>query len=101
RPINADEIIYGGLGDDFLHSGAGDDAISGAEVLSVSYVQVWTVPGSVWLSGAARSDLNRPFNPGDALRFNAKNSVNYNGTIRADEFALYDEFHAMQKIMLD
>src|SRR6185437_3892589 len=36
----ADDIIYGGLGNDWLHCGAGDDAISGAEALPQSYVQI-------------------------------------------------------------
>ena len=30
-------MIYGGLGDDFLHAGAGDDAVSGAEALPAFY----------------------------------------------------------------
>jgi hypothetical protein len=36
-PQNADDIIYGGLGNDFLHGGSGDDAISGTEALVEYY----------------------------------------------------------------
>jgi Ca2+-binding RTX toxin-like protein len=35
---DANDIIYGGLGDDFLHGGSGDDAISGAEALPQFFV---------------------------------------------------------------
>jgi Ca2+-binding RTX toxin-like protein len=35
--LNADDIIYGGLGNDWLHGGSGDDAISGAEALEEFY----------------------------------------------------------------
>jgi len=35
--LNADDIIYGGLGNDWLHGGCGDDAISGAEALEEFY----------------------------------------------------------------
>jgi Ca2+-binding RTX toxin-like protein len=35
--LNADDIIYGGLGNDWLHGGCGDDAISGAEALQEFY----------------------------------------------------------------
>ena len=34
---SANDVIYGGLGDDFLHGGPGDDAISGAEALREFY----------------------------------------------------------------
>ena len=43
-PKYANDIIYGGLGDDWLHGGSGDDAISGAEALPVSYTQRWATP---------------------------------------------------------
>jgi Ca2+-binding RTX toxin-like protein len=31
------DVLYGGLGDDFMHAGAGDDALSGAEALAEFY----------------------------------------------------------------
>ena len=31
------DVIYGGTGDDFIHAGAGDDAVSGAEALAEFY----------------------------------------------------------------
>ena len=35
-----DDIIFGGLGSDWIHGGSGDDAISGAEALTLSYTQI-------------------------------------------------------------
>jgi Ca2+-binding RTX toxin-like protein len=49
-PQSADDILYGGLGNDFIHAGAGDDAVSGAEALDPYYAS--------------------PVNPGDVLRYN-------------------------------
>ena len=37
NPMFADDVIFGGLGKDFLHGGSGDDAISGAEAIGESY----------------------------------------------------------------
>jgi Ca2+-binding RTX toxin-like protein len=67
---NADDIMYGGLGNDSMHGGSGDDAMSGAEALAVYF--------------------NRPFNPSDVLRYGAKN---------AGEFFDYDEFEPLTRIM--
>lgn len=82
--LGDDDIIYGGLGSDFLHGGAGDDAMSGAEALPVSAAQV---SGALLITG-----YDTPVNPGDVLGFEA---------YKADEFALYDEFNPLRKIMLD
>ncbi len=70
-PSYADDIIYGGLGGDFLHGGAGDDAMSGAEALPQFY--------------------NDPQNTGDVLRY---------GQQREGEFAAYDEFDPLRKILV-
>jgi Ca2+-binding RTX toxin-like protein len=35
--IGHNDVLYGGLGDDWLHAGAGDDAVSGAEALALYY----------------------------------------------------------------
>jgi Ca2+-binding RTX toxin-like protein len=35
--VGGNDVIYGGLGDDFLHAGAGNDAVSGAEALASFY----------------------------------------------------------------
>ena len=67
-PHNADDIIYGGLGNDWLHGGSGDDAMSGAEALAEFY-------GS-------------PINLGDVLAYN----------INTGEFAEYDEFEPLEAI---
>ena len=98
---NADDIIFGGLGDDWLHGGSGDDAILGGEALAGAYTQVYNNDGE--LTGIARSDYNRPFNPVDALRYNPLDADgwHYDRTHRAGEFALYDEYDPLRKIMLN
>ena len=64
-----DDIIFGGLGSDWMHGGSGDDAISGAEALKLSYTQIAECR-VLDLTGIAETDYYHPFNPGDALRFN-------------------------------
>jgi len=71
-PLFADDIIYGGLGGDFLHGGPGDDAVSGAEALPMYY--------------------DAPNNPGDVLKF---------GVYRAGEFGAYDEYDPLSKVYWD
>lgn len=66
----SDDIIYGGLGSDFLHGGSGDDAISGAEALPEFF--------------------EAPINPGNVLGYNPATG----------EFAAYDEYDPLRKIML-
>ncbi len=69
RPLRADDIIYGGLDSDFLHGGAGDDAMSGAEALP--------------------SFFAAPFNPGNVLAY---------GMHKTGEFANYDEYDPWRKV---
>lgn len=112
----ADDIIFGGLGSDFLHGGSGDDAISGAEALDHAYVPKYTagVPGGplVDLGYAAMKALvvtppsNLPegaANPGGALSFYDEDTdgLHLNNRFRAGEFDLYDEFNALRKVMLN
>ena len=75
-PQFADDIIFGGLGGDFLHGSSGDDAISGAEATFDLFVA--------------------PDNPGDVLGYG-----NVVLTGRANEFAAYDEFDPWRKIRVD
>jgi Ca2+-binding RTX toxin-like protein len=82
-PMFADDIIFGGLGRDFIHAGAGDDAVSGAEALGEAYL----VNGG----GLVRSDFNRPTNPGDALDYNETTTL----------FAQYDANNPMRRILLN
>jgi Ca2+-binding RTX toxin-like protein len=67
-PHNADDIIYGGLGSDWLHGGSGDDAMSGAEALALFY--------------------GDPINLGDVLAYSTSTG----------EFFLYDEFEPLLEI---
>jgi Ca2+-binding RTX toxin-like protein len=59
-PLHANDIIFGGWDDDFLHGGSGNDAISGAEALL-------SVNGSWTFDGLHQISWDRPFNPGNAL----------------------------------
>jgi hypothetical protein len=82
--LAADDIIYGGWGNDFLHGGAGDDAISGAEA-----------PTSIdVLKGYPSYD--NPFNPGDILGYGDEKIGG--GSAKAGEFAWYDEYNPLVKI---
>ncbi len=71
-PQQADDIIFGGWGSDFLHAGDGDDAVSGAEALEEFF--------------------DAPENAGNVLRY---------GEDRAGEFAAYDEFNPRHLIQVD
>src|SRR5262249_36033665 len=46
RPQGASDIICGGWGNDYIHAGAGDDAISGAEAPVVSYTNNYDQNGN-------------------------------------------------------
>ncbi|MBP1920954.1 calcium-binding protein, partial [Youngiibacter multivorans] len=70
-PQHADDIIYGGLGNDFLHGGSGDDAISGAEALAEFYMA--------------------PLNIGNVLGYNATTTL----------FAAYNPKAPMARVMVD
>ena len=100
-PKNADDIIFGGLGSDWLHGGSGDDAILGGEALSLAYTQTYDISGT--LTGVTRSDYYRPYNPVDALRYNPEDvdGWHYDRTRRAGEFALYDEYDPLRTITLN
>ena len=83
-PVYANDVIFGGLDSDFLHGGAGDDAISGAEALVLAYAP--TYGGSV-----IRTDWSRPFNDGTLLGYDA----------RTGRFALYDPRDPRRRVMLN
>ncbi|NDV63154.1 LEPR-XLL domain-containing protein [Puniceicoccales bacterium CK1056] len=87
-PLHADDIIYGGLGNDFLHGGSGDDLVSGAEALPEAWFAVYGPGGS---STDVRSDYTVPYNPGNALAYEA---------LRVEEFGAYDEYNPLRKIIL-
>ncbi len=121
-PVYADDIIFGGLGADFLHGGSGDDAVSGAEALMESYGQRYDSSGQV--AGTVRIDFTRPYNPGDALHFGPDDDswrlladldtglsdtdltstavdVSQAGLAsRLGDFALYDEYDPRRKVQL-
>ena len=60
---NADDVIFGGWDNDFLHGGSGDDAISGAEARPTSYVQYFDpVTGNP--TGLTLRRLEPPVEPG-------------------------------------
>ena len=52
-----------------MHGGAGDDAISGAEALTESYVNNYTQDGAL-IGAPMRSDFEHPVNPGNVLGYN-------------------------------
>ena len=68
NPHQSDDVIYGGLGSDWLHGGSGDDAISGAEALA--------------------SFFAAPVNAGNVLAYSTLTG----------EFAQYLEFEPLKRI---
>jgi Ca2+-binding RTX toxin-like protein len=102
----ADDIIFGGLGSDWLHGGSGDDAISGAEALEHAYVPVYAANGDPYAVldlGYLAVGLPAETNPGDVLAFSPTDAdgQHTNNRFRAGEFDLYDEYDPRLKIMLD
>jgi len=99
---NSDDIIFGGWGSDWIHGGSGDDAISGAEALTVGYAQHFDSAGNP--VGLEFIDFAHPWNPGDVLHFgadtNAWHSNNHNA-LRLGEFLLYDEYDPRRVILLN
>ncbi|MGH3368813.1 MAG: hypothetical protein ACRDPR_02330, partial [Nocardioidaceae bacterium] len=134
---NSDDVIFGGLGGeilpsyplvighrsnenppiglprgvqgDFLHGGAGDDAIAGGEAIWNWYTQVWRNGVLYDRDGdgnadAVRTDWTRPYNPGDLLHFGEDHDAWHDqGPIvnRLGEFALYDEYDPRRTILLN
>lgn len=84
-PTLADDIIYGGLGNDWLHAGWGDDAVSGAEALPEFYSTAGRVNG---------------YDPdgGDILGYNTATGE-FNGKAGTPGAGnLYDEYNPMTQI---
>ena len=103
-----DDIIFGGLGNDWLHGGSGDDAISGAEAMPKSYVQVYEgtcqqdTPLDDCVDRLMRLDYGHPWNDGDTLHFGADtNPWHSNGHTqsRLGEFLLYNEYDPRRAIL--
>ncbi len=82
-PRFANDVIYGGLDSDFLHGGAGDDAVSGAEALLTSYAPTYA-------GGVVQTDWAHPFNDGRLLGFNTATGM----------FPLYDSADPRRRIRL-
>ena len=102
NPLFADDVIFGGLGVDFLHGGDGDDAISGAEALVDSYAPRFDDQGN--FVGLYKSDFSSPYNPSDILKF-GEDSDPWNDPKpikqRLGEFFLYDEYDPRRVILFD
>ena len=102
----ADDIIFGGLGSDWLHGGSGDDAISGAEALAHAYVPLYAADGITPVGtldlGYLAVGIPSPQNPGDVLGFNSQDldGRHLNNRFRAGEFRLYDEYDPLRQILL-
>jgi Ca2+-binding RTX toxin-like protein len=95
EPLYANDIIFGGRGNDFLHGSAGDDAISGAEALPEFFAAPIN-PGNALRFDADRiefADYNEddPWSRIDPFFLNLAPSGDPNGTLPADE-AIDDNF---------
>lgn len=118
--LRFNDIVFGGLGNDFVHAGDGDDAVSGAEALPAYHSGTGFGgfgPVNTFLQDMQDAPPNgtpdladepfwfgfAPYNPGDILRFEGKEVVDGTGQDPAtrDEFAWYDEFDPRRKLMFD
>ncbi len=100
---NSDDIIFGGWDNDFIHGGAGDDAVSGSEALTSSY-NVHFDDASAGSTGVDVIDWEHPYNPGDALHFGADTNPwhsNHHVAQRLGEFYLYDEYDPRRIILFN
>jgi len=107
-PNNADDIVFGGWDDDFLHGHAGDDMLSGAEALIEAYTQLYLgTPCEQEVDcadGLVRSDWTRPYNSGDMLHFGDDTNPwhsNQHVSQRLGEFLLYDEYDPRRTILFN
>jgi len=106
----ADDIIFGGLGNDWLHGGSGDDAISGAEALEHAYVPDYydsdgdpaTLILDLGYEVAGDPTKLDMMNPGGVLAYNSVDldGRHLNNRFRPGEFALYDEYDPRRLILL-
>ncbi len=107
---NSDDIIFGGWGGDWIHGGAGDDAISGAEAIGAGqagfatggFAQHFDADGDP--IGLEYIDFAHPWNPGDVLHFGADTNpwhANNHNELRLGEFYLYDEYDPRREIRFD
>jgi Ca2+-binding RTX toxin-like protein len=97
RPLYANDIIYGGGGDDSIHGGAGDDAISGAEALAGTLAAnksfLLTTITPVADREPYESDFAHPYNQ-------ATRSVPNRRVMHATKFDLYDANDPLRTILL-
>jgi len=107
-----DDIVFGGLGNDFLHGGSGDDAMSGAEALPLAFVQTYRNPCALQqdqdldacVEGLRRLDYGHPWNDGDVLHFGADTNpwhANNHIASRLGEFLLYNEYDPRRAILFN
>jgi hypothetical protein len=93
RPLYANDIIYGGWGNDSMHAGAGDDAISGAEAPVLSFTNSYDNAGAK-IASHLQSDFHHPFNPGNPLGYQT-------GGVNVTKFDLYDANDPLREILLN
>ncbi|HEY3003212.1 MAG TPA: hypothetical protein VGJ44_12765, partial [Kribbellaceae bacterium] len=104
---NSDDILFGGLDNDFIHGAVGDDAMGGNEALLVAYEQTYNPICDQQVNcanGLVRSDWTRPYNAGDMLHFGSDTNPwnsNHHNAARLGEFFLYDEFDPRRTILFN
>ena len=107
NPVDADDIIFGGLGHDSLHGGPGDDAISGAESLSLAAVRVFrdndTADGQPDDGHMVVTGYDRPLVLSDIEQQLGVGPLHVLGyeELKAEEFAAYDEYDPRTRITVD
>ena len=115
--VSYDDIIFGGLGTDFIHGGDGDDAISGAEALPFYYAATGAANGFTTVNNTLLLQQRHGTNPNPVEQplpfwysfapYNPGHVLDYQGNFDAahpkqiSEFAYYNENAPMRKIMLN
>ena len=80
--LGGNDVIFGGLGDDFIHAGTGNDAVSGAEAQATWYNSVPVGAGYYSAGGFTIANANDP--------------LGYNATTR--KLAAYDANNPLTEI---
>jgi Ca2+-binding RTX toxin-like protein len=84
------DIVYGGWGDDAIHTTFGSDAVSGAEAPTYAFTNNYDMNGNQ-VGLPVESDWYHPYNPGNVLGFNPTTG----------KFALFDQNDRRREVVID
>jgi Hemolysin-type calcium-binding repeat (2 copies). len=91
RPCTRTTSSIGGLGNDSIHGGAGDDAILGAEAPISGYADTYNQAGTQTNTAPVETDFSHPYNSGNLLGYNPTTT----------KFAQYDANDPLREVFLN